>query len=158
MGILESLQSVRAYLFAAVNGSSRMRKAVDDASAITRIHRPFGPEAAPRGLPPDIPVYSQRGFRHRPLASVSPQGDVCLTYAPREDFEVVVSFYEEQLALRRWLISEVCEDNGPRFRARRYEVQKGLRQGTISVEETVEDLGPLVRSLVTVSIDIPCWQ
>ncbi len=153
MGIIESLQSVREYLSSALAGNA-MRDALDDAVIVARRLRPFGPETSPPHLPADVPVYDRRGFRRRPLASVSAEGNLSLTYAPREEYDDVVSYYEDQLPARCWTIGDVHDDSGTHYRARRFAVAKGTRRGSIAVEETVEDLGPLERRLVTVSMDI----
>jgi len=158
MGIIDSLQVLRDYLAGSLMGNSQMHEAVDDAAAISHLHRPYGPETTPRGLPHDIPVFNRQGFRRRPSASISPEGDVSLTYEPREEFDAVVRFYEEQLPAQRWTVMETHDDSGDNYRARRFDVQKGMRQGSIAVEESSGDLGPFARRLVTVSIDIPNWQ
>ncbi|MHB1006226.1 MAG: hypothetical protein ACYC3S_11370 [Chloroflexota bacterium] len=154
MGLLESFQNFRDYFFLVPNGASPMQRAVDNASAVSRQHRPYGPEATPPGLPADIPVYKARGFRHGPRVSRPVQGSISMVYVPRSEFDEVTAFYEEQLPTHRWMIAEVHDDSGDDFRARRFDVEKDGRRGAIAVEETRQDVGPLERKVVTVSIDI----
>ena len=158
MGLIESLQSFRGYFSVNPRGSSPMQRAVDDASAVSRQHRPFGPEATPTGLPTDIPVFKSHGFRHRPRVYRSGQSGGSLSYAPRAEFDEVASFYEEQLPARGWLLAEVHDDSGDDFHARRFEIEKDRRRGTVAVELTRQDVGPLERKVVIVNVEILPWE
>jgi hypothetical protein len=101
---------------------------------------------------------SGNGFHVRPLASLCRYGEVSLVYSPRAEFEEVVAFHEEHLPASRWLITEVHDDRADDYRVRRFEVQRDERKGSIAVEESLEDQGPLPRKVVTVIVDIPCRE
>ena len=157
MGLIESILTLRN-LFGFTLFGSPIRRAVDDANSVSQLHRPYGPEVTPKNVPPDVPIYSMRGYRKRPVSSVNSQGDVSLVYLPREGFDEVTSFYEDQLPAKRWQVADTHQDVGDRYRVRRFDVQKGTRIGSIAIEETTTDLGPLEHKVVTVFIDIPCWE
>ncbi len=158
MGFIASILTLRDSLGWALLGLSPFRQsALEDEGGANRF-RPFGPELTPRNLPSDLPIYAVRGYRKRPLATVTSQGDVSLSYQPRETFDVVAAFYEGQLQVKRWGVTDSHEDTGAGYRARRFDVQKGDRLGSIAVEEIVTDLGPIEHRTVSVSIDIAYWD
>jgi hypothetical protein len=157
VGIIESILTLRNVFGFGLLGSP-MRRAVDDANDASRVHRPYGPEVTPKNLPADVPIYSARGYRKRPEANVNSEGDVSLVYVPREGFDEVTSFYEDQLPARNWQVVDTHEDVGNRYRTRRFDVQKGTRVGSIAIEEVSTDLGILDHKVVTVFIDIPRWE
>jgi hypothetical protein len=158
MGFLASILTLRDSLGWALFGLSPLQQSIANSEDGANRFRPFGPELTPHNLPSDLPIHSLRGYRKRPLAQVTSQGDVSLVYQPRDSFDAVASFYEEQLPVKRWTVTDSKEDVGVGYRARRFEVQKGARLGSVAVEETVTDLGPIEHRVVTVSIDILCWD
>jgi hypothetical protein len=153
MDLTHSFGWLRQLLWVLV-GPDSMKATVDDAARASRRHRPLGPEHTPAGIPPDVPVYNKRGFRQRPTIRLGKDGALSLTYVPREEFAAVVSFYEAELATQGWSVLESYDDFGQEYRARRYDVRKDNRAGSIAIAETVSDLGPLERRLVGVTVDL----
>jgi hypothetical protein len=153
MDLTHSFGWLRQLLWVLI-GPDSMKATVDDAARASRRHRPLGPEDTPAGIPPDVPVYNKRGFRQRPNLRLGKDGALSLTYLPREEFGVVVSFHEAKLADQGWSVTESYDDFAQAYRARRYDIRKDNRAGSIAVTETVSDLGPLEWRLVSVTMDL----
>lgn len=154
MGLIESLQSVAGYL-AGGRGPEAEGGGVSPHSAAEE-SRSGGQVTSPAGLPLGLPVLSTRGFRRPPLTTGCRHGAIGLVYWPRTGYDETVAFHEELLPEYHWSVADVQDDRAPDYRARRFEIHKGGRRGSIAVEETLEERGPLQIRVVVVTVDVPC--
>ncbi|MHB1415483.1 MAG: hypothetical protein ACYC1C_09535 [Chloroflexota bacterium] len=154
MNISESLRSIKEFFFWVMVGADALQVAVDDAAAVARLSRPLGAEGAPRGLPEDIPVCRDHGYRQLPEVAVDETGNVRLLYAPRVEFDEAVDFYRHQLPHHKWQTASVEDRSQQGSRLHTFSINKGDREGSVTLEERTEDIGPLERCVVVVRLEV----
>ena len=132
---------------------------VADSEIFPRLRSLYGPASTPRDLPSDLPVCSQYGYRQQPRAQADGAGRRAGRVTCRAPTSsLVCALYEEQLPAKRWLVFDQRSDQTSTCRRRRYDVQKGLRIGTVTVEESNGQPGSTQRSTVTVNVEITRWS